>query len=225
MALLPRIASGVAGWLTYEHMCRQVIHHEEATIYRPIIQIAESNGFKVKREFPIPSRSKRGKNSQKEVDFVMISRAGMEAVVLEVKFKKQAKDMAGSIGEDALKIRDLNAAKINTIIRNKSVRLPICKPGCKVSRAVLFVWRRGDIVSEIRKKEPKPIQAQFVALLKYMFDDPNKVSTRMLPAAILTSTPIKPVSNYLGHVRWGSTFTTSRYWVAVLRRRSDWAKL
>jgi hypothetical protein len=156
----------------------------------------------------------------------MVHRSGTEAVVLEVKFKKTAKEMAGSIGVDARRVRDLDAAQINDIIKAKPIRqLPICKSACKVSQAVLFVWREGAIVEEVGKNEPAPIQRQFIELLKSMFDDPNNVSSRMLEEAMLTTVPLKPVSNRLGHVRWGSTYTTGRYWVTILNRRNAWERL
>jgi hypothetical protein len=46
----------LAGWLTYEDMRRKVHHHEERTLYEPIREIAEANGYHVEREFPLPRK-------------------------------------------------------------------------------------------------------------------------------------------------------------------------
>ena len=100
MNILSTIASGVAGWLTYEDMLRQVRHHEESVLHGPILNIAQANGYSVKREFPLP-RTIGQLGAPKQVDFVLASSNRKEFVVLELKFKKSAKAMAGSVSADA----------------------------------------------------------------------------------------------------------------------------
>lgn len=228
MALLPTIASGLAGWLTYEDMRRKVRHHEEGTLYSPIIEIAEANGYKVKHEFPIPGKPKRKSKrtvTQKEVDFVMISQKSKATVVLEVKFKKTAMAMAGGIGEDAIKIRDLDGDLINTIIEDKHLDLPKHQPGYKLYHAVMVVWREGDLIKAIRQKEPKPIQSQFLNLMRAMLCELTEATGRTLAEAMLGNAPIKPVNARDGSLRWGSTYTHKRYWVAILRKQPGWKLL
>jgi hypothetical protein len=58
-----------------------------------------------------------------------------------------------------------------------------------------------------------------------MFDDPKNVTSRMLATAMLTNSPIKPVNLNAGSLRWGSTYTPKRYWIAVLNKVKVWAEL
>jgi hypothetical protein len=224
MGLLASITSGLAGWLTYEDMRQKVRHHEEATLYDPILEIARANGYEVVREFPLPRR-KGQLGGPREVDFVFGSAKKRAFLVLEVKFKKTAKAMAGGIGLDAAKIRDVDGDMINKVTADKKLKLPLFKVGYQLDHAVLVVWREGDIVGAIASKEPKVIQHQFHTLMRCMFAQPRGVTNRQLAEAVLTNTPIKPVCVKAGELRWGSTVTTSRYWVGALRKRPTWVNL
>src|SRR5262249_19053440 len=113
--LLPTLVSGLAGWLTYEHMLRKVDHHDEGKVYNPLLELARGNGFSVFDQFPLP-RVPGQKGGPLEVDFVFGSAASREILVLEVKFKKTAKEMAGSISRDAKKIRDIDGPTINAVV-------------------------------------------------------------------------------------------------------------
>jgi hypothetical protein len=58
-----------------------------------------------------------------------------------------------------------------------------------------------------------------------MFNEPANINGRMLAEAMLTNTPIKPVNVKAGYLRWGSTYTAKRYWIAVLKKRTSWTEL
>lgn len=223
MKILPTIASGLAGWLTYEDMRRKVRHHEESTLYEPIREIAEANGYHVEREFPFPRRpGQRG--DSKRIDFVFANPKTGDWAVLEVKFKKMAKTMAGSIGKDALRIRDIDGDFLNAARPAKS-KLPKFTPGCRLDHGVLVVWREGDILDAMKGKEPPTISRQVMTIMKWMFDDPNAVTARLLAEAVLLNTPRKTVDINGGYLRWGNTRTEKRYWLAILRKVPAWNRL
>ena len=224
VSILPTIMSGLAGWLTFEDMRRKVRHHDESALYQPIIDIARDNGFQVEREFPLPrKRGQRG--GPREVDFVIGSKRKKEFLALEVKFKKTARAMAGSIGRDVKKIRDIDGGVINSVNDTRGLSLPEYLPGYKLEHAVMIVWRKGDLVGSVSPKESPIVQRQLLTIMKCMFDDPKNVTSRMLAEAFLVNTPIKPVNAVAGHLRWGSTWTNERYWLAALRKRPSWDHL
>ncbi|WP_133244874.1 hypothetical protein [Caulobacter radicis] len=223
MKILPTIASGLAGWLTYEDMRRKVRHHEENTLYDPIREIAEANGYHVEREFPFPRRPGQRGDSRR-IDFVFANERTGDWAVLEVKFKKMAKTMAGGIGKDALRIRDIDGAFLNAARPPKS-NLPEFKPNCRLDHGVLVVWREGEILKAIANREPLTVKRQIKILLDNMFDDPKTATSRMIAEAMLLNKPRKTVDIKGGYLRWGSTRTEKRYWLAILRKTSAWSHL
>jgi hypothetical protein len=170
-------------------------------------------------------RANGQRGGPKEIDFVLANAKTKQFVLLEVKFKKSAKAMAGSIGKDAQKIRDINHDTLNATIVERKLKLPRCADEFTIMRAVLVVWRKGDIIGPLKKKEPPVIRRQFLALFRYMFDDPKNVNSEMLARAVLTNVPIKPVRCKFGELRWGATRTNDRYWLAVLKEWPTWQQL
>jgi hypothetical protein len=225
-SILATIASGLAGWLTYEDMSRNVRHHEESTLHDPIRELAKANGYVVAREFPLP-RVPGQKGAPKQVDFVLASAERKEFVVLELKFKKTAKAMVGSVTADARKIARIDAATLNkTVEARPEYGLPLCGRQWKVHRAVLLVWREGDVAKAmLSKKEHKIIRRQMRTLLEGMCAGPSKPTSKEVSTAMIGGVPIRPVSSTGGHLRFGSTKTRKRYWVGILTRQPDWVML
>lgn len=226
MNILSTIASGLAGWLTYEDMLRNVRHHEEATLHDPIREIAKANGYSVKREFPLP-RVQGQLGGSKKVDFVLASTKSKEYVVLELKFKKTALAMAGSVTSDAKKIARVDADIINEIVQeNPAFGLPVCGQNWTIRRAALLVWREGDVAQAMLSKKEHPIiRKQLVTVLKGICADPASASPSDVAAAMLKGKPLKPVSIASGHLRFGSTLTRKRYWIGILNYRDAWLKI
>jgi hypothetical protein len=204
-------------------MRRKVRHHEESTLYDPIREIAEANGYHVEREFPFP-RTPGQRGDSRRIDFVFANEKTGDWAVLEVKFKKMAKTMAGGIGKDALRIRDIDGDFLNSARPAKS-KLPRFNPNCRLDHGVLVVWREGDILDVMKGKESRTIQRQILHIMKRMFDEPDAVTGRMLAEAVLLNTPRKTVDIPSGYLRWGSTRTEKRYWLTILRKVPGWKRL
>lgn len=225
MSLLAVIASGLSGWLCYQEMRRQKTHHDEAVLYEPIKDIAEANKYKVKREFPLP-RAEGKLGSPEEIDFAFASASHKKYVLLEVKFKKELKRMAQTVGRDALKIRDIDRCAINKSIKDNALDMPLCGEDWTIDHAVLLVWRNTEIIDLMnRTVEPDPIRIQMLDLLKLMFDEPKDVPPKTMAGAFLGNVPVKMVNHRKGCIRRSSTFTHQRYWLAVLRKIGSWNDL
>jgi len=220
MSLLPYLVSGVAGWLTYEQMRGQQIHHDEHDLYEPIKTIAEARDYRVWKQFPLP-RTSAGVGAPKQIDFVLGANDASEFLVLEVKFKRTMKEMAGAIYKDALKIRDVDADTINEVATARRRRFPTCQSAQSIKHAVLFVWHEGAVLGHL-KKEKRPIQKQMVKLFKYMLADPGAASGDEIRKAFAGDVPVRSVSRSWGHIRFAATHTHKRYWVAALPKTDEW---
>lgn len=133
--------------------------------------------------------------------------------------------MAGGIGDDALRIRDIDGDVLNRVRNTHRPRMPEFKQGDRLDHGVLIVWREGDIIKGLQGREPKQIIKQLVTIMKQMFENPETVTPGMLAEAILLNTPRKPVDARVGCLRWGTTRTEKRYWLAILRKHSSWDDL
>jgi len=224
--ILSTIASGLAGWLTYHDMLRNTPQHDESVLHPPIWELAKANGYKPAKEFPLPRRpGQRG--ASKKVDLVLGSASRREYVVLELKFKKTAYQMAGSLTADARKIARIDAATINqTLDDYPDIDLPRCGDDWPIRRATLLVWRKGDIGNAMRQKDESTIlRDQFLVVLKKMTSKPSTVTPAELAEAMQKNTPIRTVDCLEGYLRFASTRTTDRYWVGILNQRNSWLKL
>ncbi|MGN6421953.1 MAG: hypothetical protein ACTHLA_01440 [Asticcacaulis sp.] len=224
MDIIAKISSGIAGWLTFEDMKGNVRHHDESVLYPPITEIASRNGYEVEREFPLPRKTKQ-RGSSKEVDFLLLNERKKVAVLLEIKFKKYAKTMMGGISMDALKIRDITFSDINAGIGRKKLKMPDLTGAWKVRKAVMIVWREGEIVKLMNQKEQKPIRRQFMKLLSFMFEDPKTVSAKQFATAFIPGARVATVGKAMGQIRWASTVTHKKYWVAAFCKVDEWSNL
>jgi hypothetical protein len=224
--ILSTIASGLAGWLTYHDMLRNTPQHDESVLHPPIWELAKANGYKPAKEFPLPRRPGQIGGSKK-VDVVLGSASRREYVILELKFKKTAYQMAGSLTADAKKIARIDATTINrTLDDYPDIDLPRCGDDWPIRRATLLVWRMGDIGNAMRQKHESPIiRDQFLVVLKKMTSTPDTVTPEQLAKAMQRNTPIQTVDCPEGYLRFASTRTANRYWVGILNRRSSWLTL
>jgi hypothetical protein len=221
--LVHQITSGLAGWLTFEHMRREVDDLEEKDLAKPLRAIAKARGFEVKREFCLPM-NRRTKGTPR-IDFLMVHREQRLVVALETKYKHEG-PMSGGIGKDGAKLHGLTIDVINQQIRagrgGPAVKRPVVD--YRLVRVVLFVWRKDSILDQM-KKEPEIIREQFGKLVAAMLPEDSQDDDDTCRQALLGQVAGRPVGVAAGSLRAGSTITEKRFWVASLIWQSGWCDL
>ena len=223
-SFIHQITSGLAGWLTYEHMRNGVDNLREAEFAKPIESIAQARGFEVKGEFPLPTAVRR-RGAPPCIDFLLINRDRKLVVALETKFKKTDMNMAGRLGADAARLDALTLDTINGQIElGKGGQSRQSVDGSMLSRAVLVVWREAAIVAHMNR-EPPIMRRQFIELAKAMIPEDVEATTENFSRAMMGLIATKPVGNKFGSLRAGSTITRKRFWVASFAHRPNWSKI
>jgi hypothetical protein len=219
-----QITSGMAGWLTFEHMRNGVNNLREAELAKPIELIAGGRGLEVKGEFPLPTVC-GNRGAPPRVDFILVNRKQKLVVALEVKYKRIGRKMAGSLSSDAARLDDLSLDTINAQIEaEKGGPIRQRVDGFALERAVLVVWRQSAIVSQL-KFEKKPIYRQFIRLMKAMLPAGVEPNEHHYSQAMLGVIATKPVARTYGSLRAGSTITYKRFWVATFSHQPAWKKI
>ncbi|HMG46452.1 MAG TPA: hypothetical protein VK614_03220 [Allosphingosinicella sp.] len=223
--IVHQLTSGMAGWLTYEQMRLGVDNLTEGTLYKPIEDLAKGRGFQVRHEFPLPKKTAT-RGAPQEVDFVIVDRTGEVVVAIEVKYKRRGKKLTGSISKDAIKLRDLTIEQIEAQIATGSVpQLKGSVQGFNLTKAIIVVWRSGDLVGHLLDREQKPIVRQFRELVRAMLPDGVEFAAKNLAACFLKGAASKPVGSRFGSLRSGSTITNQRFWVASFLEIPSWKEL
>jgi hypothetical protein len=225
--LLHQITSGVAGWLTFQHMKNNADIFDESSVYLPIIELAMGRQCEVLREFPIPkeSENKIPRKGTKEIDFLVVSRRKKIVIMLEVKFKKSGKPMAGGIAKDVAK---LLSVEINDIVKQIKAgkTYPIRRPieaTYRVARAVMVIWR-GNAVFDQMKKEDDVIKKQFKKLFAQLVS--TNSDWEKSKQWFNKNKPYKPILTKYGSMRAASTKSVKkRFWVMTLFEIPDWKKV
>lgn len=223
--LVHQFTSGIAGWLTFEQMRRGTDNSSESTLYKPLEEIAYGRHFEVKQQFAIPKKAPT-RGAQKTIDFVVVDRAKQAVLALEVKYKRPGRKMAGSLSEDALKLRDFTLLDAEqTINSGKGGNISDSVAGFKLTKAVLFVWRKDDGVRHIVATEEKPIRSQLHKLVEKMLPDELEFNAKNLAECFLAGKAAKPVGSTYGGLRSGSTISNQRFWVATFIECDLWKSL
>lgn len=226
MQLIHQFTSGIAGWLTFEQMRRGANNLSEVALYKPLEEIANGRHFEVKQQFPIPKESPRA-GAPMTIDFVVVDRANRAVLALEVKYKRLGKKMAGSLSEDAMKLRSFTIDDAEcTILAGSGGTIRSSVEGFSLTKAVLFVWHDADGLRHIIKTEDKPIKAQLRQLVKRMLPDGVDFTAQNLGECFLARKATKPVASAIyGGLRSGSTVSNRRFWVATFLQCSLWDSL
>ncbi len=224
--LIHQITSGTAGWLTYEQMRRATNNLNEASLAKPIEDIARGQGYDVQTEFPL-QLGKVGR--PKSIDFMLVNHEKKLVVAIETKFKKLGCKMAGSISSDASRLSRLSIANIDSQIHRQmksrkrhSIRTTV--KNYNITRCVLVFWYGHSIMEQIRN-ESKYIKMAFSKMVKAMLPEGVNGTPYYLGQAMLGLIATKPVANNIGSLRAGSTKTYRRFWVASFFYQENWLKI
>lgn len=93
---LNTLCRGLVGHVSYLSTCSLSTVYSEYLLYEPIARIAQSKGYKVSCEVPVPVRS-ASIGDHKRVDFVLDRPAGTIAV--EVKWLGASRDVTNDVGK------------------------------------------------------------------------------------------------------------------------------
>jgi len=95
-----QIASGLAGWLHFQHRCGRVEFFQERFTYIPIYELAQAKSFIVFHEAPCSS------NRRRKIDFVFLQRNKRYSFAFEVKFIQEETNQIYHLENDIEKIDD-----------------------------------------------------------------------------------------------------------------------
>jgi hypothetical protein len=226
MELVFQLTSGMAGWLTFEQMREGVDNLAEATLYKPLEEIASGRHFEVKSQFPIPKKTP-GKGAPKTIDLVLVDRSVQTMLALEVKYKKPGSEMAGSLSADARKLREFNiAAAEDTVSAGGAGQIKRSVAGFTLVKALLFVWRSAHGLKHVVEKEDEAIKKQLQILVRKMLPEGVELTAENLRKCFLGDAASKPVTDpKYGSLVSGSTLSNERFWVASFIECELWDNL
>jgi len=202
---------------------------DESSVYTPISELVMGRQCEVQREFPIPKENAKTipkkKRGTREIDFLIVSRKKGIVIILEVKFKKSGKQMAGGIDKDVAKLLSVKVSDIVKQIKAGKT-YPIKRPietTYKMARAVMVIWRGTGIFDQM-KREDDVIKNQFKQLFAPLVG--AKSDWEKAKRWFNKNKPYKPILTKCGSMRAASTKSVEkRFWVMTLFEITGWKKV
>ncbi|WP_155723098.1 hypothetical protein [Gluconobacter potus] len=246
-----RLTSGLAGWLTYQQMSREILDYE-SSLRGPLDHLAAGNNYKAYKEFPLLRKDDQI-GSSKKIDFAFyprkVTKKSPGIILMETKYNKNG-TYAGLITSDIKKMMAWDIPSLVINAKNRCTKLDSYieeqKPygmhrdalherrvwqkfaeypeTTEILRCILFVWRGNNIFCDW-KKENEAVQNQFTELFDRALPKGVRATRDSRQKLLLGKIPYKQVLNSKGSLRAAHTKTNAPYWCCTLFETPEWKNI
>jgi hypothetical protein len=146
-------------------------------------------------------------------------------VVIELKYIKKDKKMAGSLSKDAERLNSITIETIDNQIKlghGGHIKKGVAK--YKLHKAIIVAWKENSISKQITKEHPV-LQYYFYALARKVIPDGIEETSQNISKAMFGKIASRAVGTKFGSLRAGSTISWRKFWVASFIHTERWSQI